>query len=46
MTLYDPTPAAVAVDPISSLGGQITMLALPVTAAAVLLKATPSQMGC
>lgn len=29
---------------ISSLGGQITMLALPMTAA-VLLKATPSQMG-
>ena len=29
---------------ISSLGGQITMLALPLTAA-VLLQATPTQMG-
>ncbi|MEO5882152.1 MAG: MFS transporter, partial [Caldimonas sp.] len=29
---------------ISSLGGQVTMLALPLTAA-VLLQATPTQMG-
>ena len=29
---------------ISSLGGQVTMLALPLTAA-VLLRATPTQMG-
>jgi hypothetical protein len=30
---------------ISSLGGQVTMLALPLTAA-VLLHATPSRWGC
>jgi hypothetical protein len=30
---------------ISSFGGQVTMLALPLTAA-ILLHATPTQMGC